>query len=409
MRRRISANRLITGDQDIIDDGAVLIEDDVIVEMGSDEDVSSEDIAVEHSLNDHTLMPGIIDAHTHIASNGNPNVVEDELGRSLSQRTIDAIQNAKTTVEAGITTIRDVGSPSDIAMTVRDAIEQGSFPGPRIVACGQGLSATGGHGIVTPWYLERGADDGMAREANGVSDVRNAVREQVRKEADAIKVWATGGVIDPEGEIETVEFSPEELTAIVEEANRHNLHVASHAHPPNGILTSVEAGVRSVEHGMYMDAESMDAMAENDVYLVLTMAVMQTIIQSDSVPEYYRTNTEEAVEYRRSKLSEAKERGVKFAMGTDAGAPTMHHGENTLELECMVDADLDPLEAIEISTRQTAEMLGLQDVGVLGTGNQADLIAIRGDPLEDITVIRDQTNVELVTVGGRVAKDETEA
>jgi imidazolonepropionase-like amidohydrolase len=157
---------------------------------------------------------------------------------------------------------------------------------------------------------------------------------------------------------------------------------------------------------MYMDTESMTAMAENDVYLVLTMSVMQTLIASDAVPDFYRTNTEEAVEYRRSRMAEARDLGVKFAMGTDAGAPTLPHGENALELECMVDAGLDPLDAIEISTAGTAELLELDDrVGTLREGFEADLLAVAGDPTEDVTVLRDASNVELVLVGGRVVKE----
>ena len=406
MQVYIEAGQVITADGTVYDDGAVRIEDRAITAVGPSEDVDSEGVEGQYSLPDHTLLPGIIDAHTHLSSTGNPDVSADDLLRSISKKTLDAVNSARTTVEAGVTTVRDVGSALDVAMNVRDEVTVGKVPGPRIVACGQGLTATGGHADVSPWHIDTDNVDGQGRIANGVSEVRTAVREQLERDADAIKVWATGGVIDPEGEIDTIEYSQEELDAIVAEAERHNVHVAAHAHPPSGIQACVDAGVRSIEHGMYMDDASIEAMAENDVYLTLTMAVMQTLITSDAVPEYYKTNTEEAVDYRRSKLQDAQDAGVKFVMGTDAGAPTLPHGENTLELECMVDAGLDPLEAIEISTRQTAELLELDDIiGVLREGFEADLIAVHGDPLDDITVLRDSENIDLVTVGGREMKN----
>lgn len=406
MQAYIEAGQIITGRGTVYEDGAIRIGNDSIDAVGSSEDVSREGVELTFSLPEHTIQPGIIDAHTHLATTGNPDVTSDDLLRSISQKSLDAVKHARTTVEAGVTTVRDVGSALDVAMTVRDEIAAGSVPGPRIVASGQGLTATGGHADVTPWHIETDNVNGQGRVANGVAEVREAVREQLEREADAIKVWATGGVIDPEGEIETLEYSPEELKAIVEEADRHNVDVAAHAHAPNGILACVDAGVHSIEHGMYMDDEAMQAMAENDVYLTLTMAVMQTLTSSDAVPEYYKTNTESAIEYRRSKMEDAQEAGVKFVMGTDAGAPTLPHGENTLELECMVDAGIDPLEAIEISTRQTAEMLGMDEtVGVLQDGFDADLIAVKGDPLEDITTLRDPENIDLVTVDGEIMKN----
>lgn len=409
MHSYIQAGQVVTADGTVYEDAAVRIEDGALVAVGPSEGVNRDGVDLEYSLPNHTVMPGIIDVHTHLSSTGNPDVTADDLLRSVSQKSLDAVKNARTTVEAGVTTVRDVGSALDVAMTVRNEVNAGTVPGPRIVACGQGLTATGGHADVSPWHISPSEVDGQGRIANGVSEVRAAVREQLEREADAIKVWATGGVIDPEGEIETLEYSQEELNAIVAEADRHNVHVAAHAHAPNGINACVEAGVRSIEHGMYIDDESIEAMAENDVYLTLTMAVMQTLIASDAVPEYYKTNTEEAIEYRRSKMEDAQEAGVKFVMGTDAGAPTLPHGENMLELECMVDAGLDPIEAIEISTRQTAELLELDDrVGVLREGFEADILAVNGDPLDDITVLRDAKNIELVTVGGRVMKNTIE-
>lgn len=406
MRIRIQGDSVISGDGSVYDDGAVLIENDRIVDVGLDEEVSKSDVDQEYSLAGHTVMPGLIDVHTHIGSVGDPDRMGYTLKNSPSQRVIDTIENARKTVEAGITTIRDVGTPNDIAMTVRDAIADGLFPGPRIFACGEGLTSTGGHGDELAWHLADSYDDGRkGRLVSGVADAKLAVREQLQRGADGIKVWATGGVIDPEGEIDSVEFSQAELDAIVEEADRHNVHVCSHAHPPSGIKASVEAGVRSIEHGMFINEESARLMAENDVYLVSTLSVMKKLTNNPNVPEYYRTNTREAIDHHTEMLPIVDDLGVRFAMGTDAGAPTYPHGENAMELECLVDAGLDPLRAIEISTRQSAELLEIDDLGILDEGYKADIIAVEGDPIDDISLITDPENVVLVIADGSVVKE----
>jgi imidazolonepropionase-like amidohydrolase len=398
----VEAGRVVTGDGDAFRDGAVLIADDRIEAVGPVEDVSPEDADREYHLPEHTLLPGLIDAHVHIASLGDPNRSAYVLGTSTAERVIQTVGNARATVEAGITTVRDVGSPGDVPMVVRDAVADGTIRGPRIVTCGQGLTATGGHGDAVPPHLSHEGVAENGRVANGVAAVRTAVREQLQRGADAVKVWATGGVIDPEGEIDVVEYSQTELNALVEEADRHNAHVAAHAHPPSGIQSCVEAGVRSIEHGMYVDEESAALMAEHGTYLVSTLSVMERLSTNPDVPEYYRTNSRAAMEHHASMLPTVREMGVPLAMGTDAGAPTYDHGGNASELVCLADAGLDAADVIEIATRNTAELLEFDDLGVLEPGYLADVIAVAGDPLDDVSVLADPENVSLVVGDGRV-------
>lgn len=405
MSTYISADRILTGNGEEYSDGAVLIEEGTVTAVGPVEDVSANGVDEEYHFPDHTVLPGLIDAHTHFASLGDADRAGYTIGSTTADRVIHTIENARRTIDAGITTIRDVGSPGNVPMVVRDAIASGSLDGPRVVTCGQGLTATGGHGYPLPSHVSSDGVPLNGYRADGVDEVRKGVRTQLERGADAIKVWATGGVIDPEGEIETLEYSQEELDAIVSEANRHNVHVAAHAHPPNGIQACVEAGVRSIEHGMYIDDASIEAMADNGVFLVSTLSVMHTLKNYPNVPEYYRTNTAAAIEHHVSKLPEAVKAGVPLAMGTDVGAPTYDHGGNAAELKYLVEAGLEPEAVIEIATRQTAELLEFDDLGVLTEGFKADLIAVRGNPTRDIEVLTKPGNVEFVMIDGDAVKD----
>jgi imidazolonepropionase-like amidohydrolase len=402
----IHAGRILTGDGTEFVDGAVLIEGGEIAAVGPAEEIPEDDADRTVHVPEHTLLPGLVDAHTHFSSLGDADRTGYTVESTTADRVIHTVENARRTVDAGITTVRDVGSPGDVPMVVRDAIEAGIFEGPRVVTCGQGLTATGGHGSPLPPHL--GDDDIPLNgyRADGIEEVLEGVRTQLARGADAIKVWATGGVIDPEGEIDTMEYSQAELDAIVAEADRHNVHVAAHAHPPNGIQACVDAGVRSIEHGMYMDDAAIEAMAENDVYLVSTLSVMHRLNEHPDVPQYYRTNTNEAIEHHMSKLPDAVDAGVPLAMGTDAGAPTYAHGGNADELAYLVESGLSPADVIEIATRQSAELLEFNDLGVLEPGYKADCIAVRGDPTRDIEVLTDPENVQLVVSRGTVIKDE---
>lgn len=400
-----SADRVITGDE-VYEEGAVRVKDGIIEDIGPQTDVPSND-GGELSFDGYTLMPGLIDGHVHIT--GPPvdmGSLDDLVENSQSEVMVRAIKNARRTVKAGVTTVRDLGSPNDVAMALRDAINDGMFRGPRVLTSGQGLTATGGHGDLVPWHVdsfldtEAGNIGSKGLVVDGTTNVRKAVRRQAKIGANLIKIWATDGTGDRGGG-QILSFSPSEIEAIVDEANRLDLPVAAHAHSAEAIRVCVEAGVRSIEHGSYMDEEAIDAMANAGTFLTFTYATMNRLAYAD---EYGYESTQKALENQRSMLSYARERDVNFAMGTDAGTVTAH-GENSVELEHMVDVGFDPLSAIKICTAGSAEMLGLDGVGRLKEGYSADLIAVRGNPIDDISILQEPEQIKFVMRDGNKLKD----
>jgi imidazolonepropionase-like amidohydrolase len=413
---QIQAGTVITSDETVYDDGAVSIVDGEIAYVGPVESAPTQDHVDEYILPEHTLLPGLIDGHVHLGTSGDEDLPRDTLRSSPTQRTVQAIENARATVNAGFTTVRDTASMDDVAVTVRDAVAAGTFHGPRILAAGNGLLRTGGHGVKRPWFWPDAMNDfGRWRVADGVDEVQRAVREQLELGADYIKVFATTGVTDPDNLL--LEYSPEEIRALIAEADRHGVDVAAHAHPPEGIKLLVDAGVRSIEHGAYMDDEAIEKMADNDVYVTLTRSMMTLLLEWDNslypilrdekgAPSNHQANAKAALDHQASKIPFAHEKGI-IAMGSDTGGPWNRHGDNADELVQMVEAGLDPLEVIRISTHNTASMLRLGDrVGQLREGYEADLIAVAGDPTADISIFTDPANVELVMVGGDLVKNE---
>lgn len=401
MRTYLRGETLITGTGEVVSDGAVIVEDDRIVAVGPTEGVNPNGVDAEFDFPRHTILPGLIDAHTHITTNGGPDLASDVLPRSSAEITLDGVKNARKTVNAGVTTIRDAGGPTDIPMVLRDEIQNGTISGPRIVPCGEGIGGTGNRGIIRPWHAEERPPGRIATAADGPHEAKRAVREQISRGAEAIKVFASGGIFGPAHIVERLQYSPEELNAIVAEAARQGLRVACHAHPAQAIIAAAEAGVASVEHGMFMNEEAIQTMKRQNTFLVSTLSQMELLANSDTVPDEFRSNARSAVDHHTSMLPRARRAGVKLAMGSDAGSPYHPHGENTHELECYAEVGFDPLEIIEIATRQTANLLGIGDMtGVIKEGYAADLIAVRGDPSSDIRVLRDPDNVDYVMVDG---------
>lgn len=407
MKTLYNANCVITGNGSKIQNGSVVVEGNKITRLGPEKDVEVKNPDLVFDLQDHTILPGLIDSHVHLTLNGGKNPGVDMTNRSQTQIVLDTIKNCRKTIDSGVTTVRDLGSPYDIPMAIRDEVEFGTFRGPRIVAGGQAITATGGHGEVAdgPWHLpSMGNCRKIGRAADGVPEVKKAVREQLQRGADCIKVIVSGGVAD--GTYGVLEYSSEELSAIVSEASRHGVDVASHAHSPEAIAASVNAGVCSVEHGTFIDNESINTLARSNVYLVSTLSIMHAISNHSEVPEQDRRLSKQAVEHHKQKVLDAHEAGVSLAMGTDAGGKALPHGRNPLELKMLVDAGLDPMDAINISTHQSASMIGLgHEIGVLEQGYAADLIAVKGDPVDSIDVLQDSDNIDLVVKSGEIMKN----
>ncbi len=352
-----------------------------------------------------SLLPGLIDAHTHLLSEpapSYPELVTRTTREGEADRALRGAANAWATLRAGFTTVRNVGgSLADRAL--RDAIVGGRLPGPRMLVANYSIGITGGHcdhsNSVHPEKLGRDPDfrEGIA---DGTDAVRRAVRYQVKQGADVIKVCATGGVLSQGDGVGAPQLTPEELRAIVDEANRAERRVAAHAHGNQGIRDAVEAGVHSIEHGSVLDRPTVAQMRRRGVFLVPTTYVGRYVEDAAYGGRLSPDSAEKAkaiAPRMRESFQLAYKSGVKIANGSDAGV--FPHGDNARELAEMVALGMTPKDAILAATSRAAELLGLADVGQLAVGYRGDLIVVEGDPLEDISVLDEP---KLVVKDGRV-------
>lgn len=350
-------------------------------------------------LGDLTLLPGLIDAHTHLAYDLEGDWAHRDATQSATEQAMRAVRNARRTVEAGFTTVRDVGASSGfVDVAVMRGVDRGWIVGPRVVPAGHSLSITGGHCDATgyaPGVLEQDWREGTA---DGVDEVVKAVRYQIEHGAKVIKVCATAGVLSFEGPVGAQQYSEEELRAVVEEAERHGLEVAAHAHGTDGIKAAIRAGVASIEHGSLIDDEAVAMMKERGVYLVPT-TYLADAIDLEVLPPPIRAKAEYVLPRARENLRRAIRAGVPIAFGTDAGV--FPHGQNAKELVALVERGMTPLEAIRAATLNAADLLGVDDRGVIAPGKLADLIAVAGNPLDDVRVLED---VRFVMLGGQQLK-----
>lgn len=352
--------------------------------------------AHEMDLGDVTLLPGLIDAHTHLAGQLGEQSFADPVRRTEFAAAFDAVKYGGITLRAGFTTVRDFGG--DVTVELAEAAERGGFAVPRIVPSRHALGITGGHCDVTgfaPGILEGGPERGVA---DGPWEVVKAVRYQIKHGAKVIKTCATAGVLSMEGPVGAQQYSYEELAAMVDEAARHDVKVAAHAHGSAGILAAVRAGVASIEHGSMLTDEIMDLMIEQGTYLVPTTYLADRI-ELGVLPPLVRRKAEEVLPLARESVRRAIARGVPIAFGTDAGV--FPHGENARELEAYVRMGMSEAEALRTATVHAADLLGTPDRGRLAEGMLADVIAVPGNPLDDISATRD---VQFVMLGGRVIK-----
>jgi imidazolonepropionase-like amidohydrolase len=347
-------------------------------------------------LGDLTLVPGLIDCHVHLTGELEGDFVHRSVHEGPADDALRGARNARRTLLAGFTTVRNVGCGDFVDVALMHAVERGDIDGPWIFPAGHSLSITGGHGDETgfrPGLLVRGPEGGIA---DGVDECRKAVRAQIKYGAKVIKVVATAGVLSFEDQVGAQQFSDEELVAIVEEATRHHVKVAAHAHGADGILAAVLAGVASVEHGSLIDERGIAAMKERGTYLVPTTYLAEAI-DLDALPPKLRAKAESLLPQARVNLARAIEAGVRIAYGTDAAV--YPHGDNARELAVLVSLGLSPIEALRSATLNAADLLGVDDRGALEAGLLADVIAVEGDPLADVAVLE---RVAWVMHGGRV-------
>ena len=387
----IKADRLIDGlGGPPLEGGAVAIRGSKILAVGKAEEVAKQATdARVIDLGDTTVLPGFIDCHTHIIGRelGDPANDTSEVKDYDSFGAILGVVNARKTLMAGFTTIRNVGAGHFDDMALRKAVDEGRIPGPRMRNAGYGIGITGGHADTNGY--KPGLVDGSPKTgiADGPEECRAAVRYQVKSGADVIKIVATGGVLSEGDGVGTTQYTLEEMQALVNEANKLDRKVAAHAHGAEGIKLATEAGVSSIEHGSFLDDEGAELMAGKGTYLVPTLMAGERVAQAadQGVLKGERAEKAHAAEAgmrRAIKLAVAK--GVPIALGTDAGV--ILHGTNAREFFLMVDwGGMQPMAAILAGTKNAAELLGWGDkLGTLEKGKLADIVAVAGDPLKDI-------------------------
>jgi imidazolonepropionase-like amidohydrolase len=384
----------------MLDNVTIVIDGDKITSVSGSGSQANQAGAHVINLPNATLLPGLIDAHTHLTFD--PNFGYQELGVSIPKEALIGAKNARITLEAGFTTVRNVGARGYTDIALRDAINEGMIPGPRIMASGPALSITGGHCdqnlLPYEWHAK---SDGAA---DGIEGVQHKVREIIKYGADVIKVCATGGVLSKGDDPRASQYTLEEMKAIVADAHRLGRKVAAHAHGAQGIAWATEAGVDSIEHGSYIDDAGIALMKKNGTYLVPTLYLADWMRENAAkigLPAMYATKMKDVTAVSRQNIKKAFNAGVKIAFGTDAAV--YPHGLNAHEFAIYVQIGMTPLQAIQTATVNASDLLGWSKIGSIENGNFADIIAVNGDPLKDVTLLQDPV---MVMKGGTVYKQK---
>jgi imidazolonepropionase-like amidohydrolase len=384
-----------------IDNPVIVINGDRITSISGPAPANSSVI----DLPEATLVPGLIDAHTHIIGKGT-NFGYQELAESIPSATLWGARNARVTLEAGFTTVRNVGASGYADVALRDAINDGLVPGPRMLVSGPPLGITGGHcdDNLLPYSYHQVAEG----VADGIENVQHKTREVIKYGADVVKICATGGVLSKGDDPQASQFTLEEMKAIVADAHRLGRKVAAHAHGAQGILWATEAGVDSIEHGSYIDEAGIAAMKQHGTYLVPTVYLQTWMLenaQTIGLPPMYASKMRQIIGIARKNLTHAFASGVKVAFGTDAAV--YPHGLNAHEFNEYVHMGMSPLQAIQTATVNAADLLGWSDrVGTIEPGKYADIVAVSTDPTKDVTTLEHPV---FVMKGGVVYRNETGA
>src|SRR5436189_1659408 len=391
----LKAARMFDGKSNALAQNAVVIVlGDKIVDAGSNLPIPSDAQVID--LGDATLSPGFMDAHTHLTADFSGNYNErrlQELDLNVSEHAIRATALARETVEAGFTTVRDlgsrfVGSHEFVDVALRNSINKGVIAGPRMLVATKGIGATGGHFDPTNGFrdfLFRRESDFTDGIANGPDEIRKAVRFEVKNGADVIKAAVSGGVLSLGDEVDTPQLTPAEMTALVDESHRLRKKVAVHCHGDQAAREAIEAGVDSIEHGSFMKPETLTMMKKKGTFLTPTLMASEWIMgKLDNYPPALQAKAKAAYRARSEMFRNAVKMGIKISFGTDAAV--FPHGQNAKEFKLMVDLSMKPIDALKSATANDAELLGIgQKVGTLEKGKLADIIAMPGDPTSDIT------------------------
>ncbi|WP_105103937.1 metal-dependent hydrolase family protein [Microbulbifer pacificus] len=357
-------------------------------------------------LSSFSILPGLMDMHTHLAYEYGPSTYTESFTWNPADYTLRAVNTAERTLMAGFTTVRDLGDKANVTISLRNAINRGDIIGPRVYTAGKSIATTGGHADPTNGYRQDlmgspGPADGVI---NGIASAREAVRQRYKDGADLIKITATGGVLSVAKSGQNPQFMQDELEAIVATAKDYGFTVAVHAHGKEGMERAIRAGVDSVEHGTYMDDETMALMLERGTWYVPTLMAGDWVTQKAAVdgffPDMVRTKAAKIGPLIQDTFRRAHKKGVNIAFGTDTGVS--RHGDNAKEFSLMVQGGMSPADAIRSATLNAAQLLKVEDeLGSIAPGKWADMIGVIGNPLEDITALQ---RVRFVMKGGEVFK-----
>src|SRR6266699_5366358 len=408
----LKAARLFDGKSNaLVQNAVVIVQGDKIVDAGSNLPIPSGAQMID--LGDATLAPGFMDAHTHLTADFSGNYNErrlQQLDLNVSEQAIRATAFARATVEAGFTTVRDMGSRfvashESVDVALRNSINKGIVVGPRMLVATKGIGATGGHFDPTSGFRDflfgREPDytDGIA---DGPDEIRKAVRFEVKNGADVIKAAVSGGVLSLADEVDTPQLTPAEMTALVDESHRLRKRVAVHCHGDQAAREAIEAGVDSIEHGSFMKPQTVALMKQKGTFLTPTLMASEYIMSKiDRYPPTLQAKAREATAARSEMFRNAVKMGVRISFGTDAAV--FPHGQNAKEFKLMVDLGMSAVDALKSATSNDAKLLGIgQKVGTLEKGKLADVIAMPGDPTTDITATE---RVSFVMKEGKVIRN----
>ena len=386
----IQCGRLIDGKSNSVQtEMTIIVESNKIIDVrkGYQSEAANDKLI---NMRNQTVMPGFIDSHVHLSGETSKNKYMENFTLNDDDNALKAVKYSERTLMAGFTTVRDLGGI--VAISLRNAINQGDIKGPRILAAGKSIATTGGHADPSNGYSRALIGDPEAKDGviNSPEEARKAVRQRYKEGSDVIKITATGGVLSNAKDGAGAQFTEEEIKAVVSTAKDYGYRVAAHAHGAEGMKRAIRAGVSSIEHGTFMDDEVIALMKEKGTYYVPTITAGKSVADSAKIPGYYpplvvpkAIATGPKIQ---STFAKAYKEGVKIAFGTDAGV--FAHGKNYKEFEYMVEAGMPAMEAIKSATMNAADLLGISDrTGSIEKGKSADIIAVNGDPIKDIKVL----------------------
>jgi imidazolonepropionase-like amidohydrolase len=387
----------------VLENRQIRVEDQRIAAIGPSVDAPADARRIRLG----SCLPGLMDMHVHLDGQMARDSYVKEFQTNEADRALTAAHYAGVTLRAGFTTVRNPGDSYNVTVALRNAIADGHAVGPRIFTAAKSLATTGGHADPTAGYRrdlagDPGPDEGVI---NSVGEARKAVRQRYKDGADFIKITATGGVLSLAKSGENPQFTMDELEAVIETATDYGMHVAAHTHGAEGMKRAVLAGVRSIEHGTFMTEEIMRLMKERGTYYVPTISAGRFVAEKSQEDGYFpaivRPKAAAVGPQIQGTFARAYEAGVTIAFGTDAGVSP--HGDNALEFVYMVEAGMQPMEAIRSATMTAAELLGVEgDLGSIATGKLADIIAVDGNPLDDVSVLGD---VKFVMKDGEIYRE----